>query len=144
MRECLPEFELLTALSSSFGERMGDHNNAMEGGTGQSPRNGWYRRGWASDGVTFYTTWGWPLIRKGAMFRGRTLNSQNRAHIIVSKRNVSNQHLSNKNHADPVGDMLLKSRRWYASKSYEIWLLKTCQNIHFEIRNLLKYIQESN
>ena len=32
-------------------------------------------------------------------------------HIIVSKRNVSKQLLSNQNHAEPVGDMLLKSRR---------------------------------
>ena len=34
-----------------------------------------------------------------------------RVHIIVSKRNVSKQLLSNQNHAEPVGDMLLKSRR---------------------------------
>ena len=39
-----------------------------------------------------------------------------RVHIVVSKRNVSKQLFSNKNDTEPVGDLLLKSRKWYASK----------------------------
>ena len=82
MRECFPEFELLTALSSSFGERMGDHNNAMEGGTGAKPSE-WL----ISSGMS--PRWRYLLYYLGLTFNSKRGNVQ-RTYAKLSEPSTHN------------------------------------------------------